>query len=601
MTPPADHSKPFARASLALVGFAWTVPFLQPYHRYPLTAFYTEWLAFAFGLAAALLLARREAWRDAGLPAIALMPPALALLIGLQAAFGRVPYPEQAVTASWYLLWAALLIVLGRVLARELGLPLVARMLAWFLLAGGVLCALAGLEQHYRILSLPGSVVMPKVAARVYGNLGQPNHFAAYLMLAMVSLAYLYASGRMRVAWAAGLAALLLPAVALSGSRGPWAYLVFLAAIALLLLRSRRDAPGRRATTFALLLVPGFVASGLLVAHVGTPAPLPAVAAGEQLTSAQRLFESAGGADPRLQLAAEAWRMFLSAPVLGAGFGQFAWHHFVYVAEAGATTAPGVYNHAHNLVLQLMAETGVAGTLLVVGAAVAWLGGLRGIRLDLEWWWLLALLGIIAAHSMMEFPLWHSYFLGIAAILLGLGARCVLALRLVGFARLTAVFLLVVGGFNVIAVLPYYREFERLVFAPQGPGAPATGELAFTEGILRAHREPLLAPYVELAIAYGVEVNEVKLGEKLDLVSRAARFAPVDFVVYRQAMLLALAGQREAALARFDQASRAYPAVLGQRKAELEVLASRHPGPFMPLLELATSRLAQAARRPVKP
>ena len=595
------HSKPFASGSLLLVGLAWTVPFLQPYHRYPLTAFYTEWLAFGLGLAAALLLATRAAWREAELPAIALAPPALALLLGVQAALGRVPYPEQAVTASWYLLWASLLIALGRVLARELGMPLVARTLAWFLLAGGLLSAFAGYIQHYRVLPALEFLVMPKVFPRVYGNLGQPNHFAAYVTLALASLAYLHASGRMRAAWAAACAALLLPALSLSASRGPWLYLLLLAALAGLLFWSRRDAASRRLLVFALCLIPGFLVAGYLAALVSAPGLANFPGAGEQETSVRRLFESAGGAEPRVQLAAEAWRMFLSAPVLGAGFGQFAWHHFLHLAATGATAAPGVYNHAHNLVLHLLAETGVLGALIIVAAAVAWLAALRGIRLDLEWWWLLALLGIIGAHSMIEYPLWYSYFLGIAAVLLGLGARRMIALRLAGFARLTAVFLLLAGGFNFISVLPQYREFERLVFVPKQLAAPAIDERTFTEAIMRAHREPLLAPYVELVLAYSVNVNEDRLLEKLDVVNRAARFAPVDFVVYRQALLLALAGERAMALHRIDQASRAYPAALGGIQVELEALARRQPGAFAPLLELTRSRLAQARTSPVKP
>ena len=60
MASSAGDFKPFARASLILTGLAWTVPFLQPYHRFPLTSFYSEWPAFAFGLAAALLLPARR-------------------------------------------------------------------------------------------------------------------------------------------------------------------------------------------------------------------------------------------------------------------------------------------------------------------------------------------------------------------------------------------------------------------------------------------------------------------------------------------------------------------------------------------------------------
>ncbi|MGH8649073.1 MAG: hypothetical protein ACREUP_07170, partial [Burkholderiales bacterium] len=65
---------------MLLTGLAWTLPFLQPYHRFPLTSFYSEWLAFALGLAAALPLLGRNAWRDAAVPIIALAPLGLAML-----------------------------------------------------------------------------------------------------------------------------------------------------------------------------------------------------------------------------------------------------------------------------------------------------------------------------------------------------------------------------------------------------------------------------------------------------------------------------------------------------------------------------------------
>jgi hypothetical protein len=57
-----DQSDPptVLRAAVLLTGLAWTLPFLQPYHRFPLTSFYSEWLAFALGLAAVLPLLRRE-------------------------------------------------------------------------------------------------------------------------------------------------------------------------------------------------------------------------------------------------------------------------------------------------------------------------------------------------------------------------------------------------------------------------------------------------------------------------------------------------------------------------------------------------------------
>jgi hypothetical protein len=579
--------KPFARASLLLIGLAWTLPFLQPHHRYPLTGFYSEWLAFALGLAAALLLLSRESWRQAALPVVALAPVGLAAVLGLQSELGRVPYPEQALTAVLYLVWAALLILLGHVLRRALTLTVVATALAWFLLAGGMLSALTGLLQHFQVSTPFDFLTARNAVHQAYGNVGQPNHHAAYLSFALVSAVYLYTCRHLRGELAAGCIALFLLTLTLTASRSPWIYLGALAALALLLHRFVRTDDSRRLVVATLWLVPGFMA-----AQAVAELPFMASPGGLAASSLERLFQFASGFDSRLQLWGEAWRMFLGAPLLGAGFGQFSWHHFVSVAETGATAAPGVFNHAHNIVLQLLAETGLAGLLIVGGAIALWMADLRGARFGPEWWWLLALGAVIGIHSLLEYPLWYSYFLGVAALLLGLGAGRVFTLRFAGAARAVAGLALAAGWLNLIAMLPPYREFERLVFAPESRSAQLLDEAAFGKAVVSLYREPLLVPYVELAIAFGIEVNDERLPEKLALNARAAHFAPVSVVSYRYAQLLALAGERDEALAQLERSLRVYPAEAGDVVAQLELLARDRPVEFMPLLTLAKASRA---------
>jgi O-antigen ligase len=582
-----DSSTGLMRASLVLVGLAWVVPFVQPYHRFPLASFYSEWLAFGLGLAAALVLLRRESWRDADVPAIALAPLGLMLLLGLQVALGRVPYPEQALTAALYLSWAVLLLVLARALKRELPIATIAETLAWFTLAGGLLSALAGMLQHYDVISF---MVMRKNAPAVYGNLGQPNHYAAYLSMALASAAYLYGRGRLHGALAAACVAWVAIMLALCGSRSTWLYFVALILVAALAHARRRDAATRRIAVFTLCLVPAFAAAQWVAS---LPLLQPERGA---LTSLERLFEIASGVAARVQLGGEAWRMFLESPLLGAGFGQFAWHHFASGPPADSAAAPGVFQHAHNIVLHVMAECGLAGALLVAGAGLYWIAGLRGVELDSEWWWLLALLCIIGIHSLLEFPLWYAYFLGMASILLGLGATQVLKLRRAGMFRAVTALALALGWLHLLAIVGSYRDFERLVFETRREEQGA-GEREFGARILELHREPLLKPYVELALTFGVVVSESDLTEKLELNARVLRFAPIGLVAYRQALLLAMNGEREAALRQLDLAARAYPHELSGVVPQLGQLARRHPDKFAPLLELAAARSAELRAR----
>lgn len=128
--------------SLAAVGLMFVLPFLQPIHDLPMTSFYSEWLAFTLGIAALAPLAGKQVWQDMTVPVIALVPLVLIALLLVQLVIGRVPYTGPAMLAAIYLVWAALLMTLGHHLRQAPGLTAVSVVLAWFVLAGGLLCTL---------------------------------------------------------------------------------------------------------------------------------------------------------------------------------------------------------------------------------------------------------------------------------------------------------------------------------------------------------------------------------------------------------------------------------------------------------------------------
>ena len=359
-----------ARFSLAAAGFAWTLPFLQPYHGYPLTSFYSEWLAVAIGLVALAVLIDPSRWRRVPLPASAFFIIGFITLLAVHQAAGRVPYPGQFLGACWYLAWSAALMVLGSLLRQQLGLRPVATVLAWFLVAGGCANALAGLLQHYGVAA-PDFLVAPIRAGAVKGNLSQPNHYASYITLALASLAYLGASGRLRLPAAAALGIPMAYALGLSGSRGAWVYLAIALALSGFFLWRLRNPDGRSLFVHVLAIIVAFALAQWLAAQ-------PVVAPeGGAVTATQRLLAPAEGGSIRVLLAREAWWMFLQSPLLGVGWGQFAWHEFDYRALNGIALFGFPHNHAHNLVLQLLAETGIVGAALILGMALYWLWGWR--------------------------------------------------------------------------------------------------------------------------------------------------------------------------------------------------------------------------------
>jgi O-antigen ligase len=572
--------------STAAIGLMFTLPFLQPLHRHPLTSFYSEWLALALGLAALVPLAGRQWWRELAFPVTGFFLVAFCALLAIQQALGLVPYAGQTLIAMLYLAWAVLLMFLGATLRREIGLDVLAAALAWFLLAGGILGALIGVLQRYEMAAALGPLVVSKVGKVAYGNLAQPNHFAAYTTLALAALVYLHASGRLRLALAVAPAALLLFALGFSGSRSVWGYLAILLTLALLRAR-RADTDSRGPAIWMIALIVGFVAAQWLATITWSNV---APGSGEVVTSAQRLFADAPAQGFRAQLMQVAWWMFLQGPLAGVGWGQFPWHDFSYRALAdGAGIWGWPHNHAHNIVLHLLAETGLIGAAFIVGAGVYWLWAQRRAAFDLSRWWLLAVLGVLGAHSMVELPMWYAHFLGIAAVALGAGSERNFTILPGPRVSMAVLALLAAGAIPLYSVQYAYRDFERL-YARDGT-APVGPERAAI--LSRAHRETVLRPYVEIALTFGIDVDRNRLRDKLELNGRVLRFAPIEVVAFRQAQLLALAGERDAARRQFAQAARVYPAEAPAAADAVRALSARHPAEMAPLLELAAEILSE--------
>ena len=161
----------------------WVLPFLHYRHENPLTSFDQEWWSAMLGLLAVTLLAEREFWQKPEIPRIAQFPAVLILIALLQLFLGKMPYFDQTMLYVLYLLFAALLMLLGARLRVIFGVEKLAVALAFFLLAGAELNASIGVLQHYKLHTPLDYLVVRLISPGVYGNLAQPNHFADYIAL----------------------------------------------------------------------------------------------------------------------------------------------------------------------------------------------------------------------------------------------------------------------------------------------------------------------------------------------------------------------------------------------------------------------------------
>lgn len=574
----------FAYVSLLLVGVMWVFPFIHPIHVYPLTSFDQEWWTALLGVFALTLLLARDFWQQPKIPRVAQLPAGLIAILLLQMVLNKVAYFDQGMLYTLYLLLAALLMLLGARLRTLFGLEKVAAVLAIFLLISVELNALIGMLQYYRWSTpLNYLIAMKASSGGVYGNLGQPNHYANYITLGLISLGLLFQQQKLKVGYVVVLAAPLLLVMTLSGSRSTWLYLLMMSGFAWWM--SRRDARQRPLLRYSLLLIAGF---GLM--HLIVKLPFMAGAAGS-VDTMQRLFGQADSGGIRLYLWHESWLMFTQSPWLGVGFGQFAWHHFQLMPVLQPGNIQGLYNNAHNLVFQIAAEAGLSGLLVLFASLGVWLHGMRYAALDAARWWGCAALGVLAIHSLLEYPLWYAYFMAVAAILLGALDETHYCLELRKAGRMSIAAILFLGLMTLIQLRSGYQQLkEALVIRPvSGVDGAAETFRRYRDGLISVHGGSLMTPYAEMFIIALSDVSTDHLGAKLELNDRTMRFIPAPPVVYRQAFFLAQNGQIEEAKRLLEQAIWSYPSNAYEHNLLVQ-LAEKDPAHFSALLEFATQK-----------
>lgn len=555
--------------SLAFVGLMFFLPFIITHHRMPVPSFHGEWIAAVLGLIALIPVLRSDYWRSLKIPQVAFVFPGLAAIVCMQWMLGMLHSTQIFILLLSYLLWAFLMVFLGSYLRRELGWEKVAIGLAYFLLIGGlfnvVIVALQFAMQNG--FAIP---FLPKVQG--YGAITQRNHVANYAALALASLMYLYAKGLFSLKKLSFLLALLLLLLSFTGSRSSWLYLIAFTVLAVgLQVNAMKNQAGSRnirsLLRVSLLLIPAFALTQLFLSVV---AP-----SGLVVLPTERLMEAAteSSASARLQFWYDSWRLFMQSPWLGVGAGAMRWQSFMLLDMPTAMSSGRVFEHAHNLFLHLLAEMGVGAFLLVAAGLVAWLRGFKWRELSMETWWLLALLSVLFIHSMLEYPLWYAYFLGIAAVLTGAGDEKTTKLSMPQWAGRTAqVASSVLFAVATIQLTNLYIANDKL---ETWLGRAIQGEISaneypqFISAIGWVHANSLLSPYAELMFATTILPDTAQLNEKLTISQSAMRFIPMRRIAYRHVLLLKLKRDHAGAVKQLNRTLIAHP---GKFKEELETI-----------------------------
>ncbi len=377
-------SATFINQAVAIVGWALLMAWFASAAQWPARALRGSLVALLAALSVLLLAALASVWW-------ASLPHGLAL------------------SAAASLAMALLAVLVGAATAEARHGETALSALCWALVMAGLLSSAVGVIQVFAPDLANGQwIAISAAEGRASGNLRQPNHLSTFLLWSVIAALWLAESGRMHRAAAGGFAYAFIFTLVLTASR------TGVVGVGILALWGALDRRLSRPARVMMLAAP--VAYFLFWAGLATWAH-------GSFGGEARLTDTADSPNSRRHIWANTLSLISRHPWFGVGFGEFnfAWSLTPYL---GRPTA--FFDHTHNLPLQLAVELGVplATLLLALLVYALWRAMRNGFgtahpqRAMTSAASMMVLM--IAVHSLVEYPLWYSYFLLPTAFVWGL-------------------------------------------------------------------------------------------------------------------------------------------------------------------------------------
>ncbi len=490
-----------------------------------------------------------------------------------QARFTTVPWFVPGFALWWLLLWlgslwryqqhsagmlpfelfAVLLVALGACLLaaqqQHLGRERLVGWLAYAVLAGAVLQALIGVAQIAGWAPLADGWLVFN-GREVMGNTGQRNQFAHVLTWGVVAAAYLWSRQRLPVILAALVIVFLALLAAWSGGRLPLAYAGAMALAGVLWQRRAPQLYIGRALLWASAAVVFFQFTGKPVAQW-----LFGLDIGSGL---DRIGEAGFGARRRVEWA-KCWEIVQAYPWLGTGYGGYGYQSVWLETFGGLPKVPesSLFTHSHNLITQLVAETGVPATLLAaaVVAGALW-PYLQCQHATAENAFLLLMGAITLGHSMFEYPLWYLPFTFAFFVVLALSPKAgvELALR----ASMRRVGAVILGVATLLYVAKGAMVFPLLV-GSQNPTRDIKQNQQQIEQLISLSANPFWRFESELMLSNFLVPSPNQLAIKLRHHEELVAYRPYPMLLCKLAMLQQWSAQADKAQDSLNMLLAAYP------------------------------------------
>lgn len=435
---------------------------------------------------------------------------------------------------------------------------------------GGVLTAWTVLVQVGLMLDPVGLVILPPLGTVPFANFFQRNHAALLMSMAVIVMLAGYRSSGTASKVARFVAIILLGiCIILTQSRA--GLLLAVTGGVLVLILSDRAGSGWKSHIGSISVVACVSVLLQWSVEVGLSDLLAASATHGVLDR----FSTGEGLIMRLHIMLHGLKQWGQSPILGGGWGS---HPGWLFENALALSWPRFSTNTHNIVTQLLAETGLVGTIpvvfaLVVVAARCWRH--RIWRLNERAAMYVTLVLMLVLHSMVEYPLWNLYFLvPFLWFLVNLLHSCSSAdLGGSGYYVDQAVMRLIRGGAGILMLVTavgllvlIMNHVDQRVRSQQAfaagqalPADVATDSTYFAD-VLR-HASPISSDHLAHA--------RIKIGGRL------VATTPMDWIIERLAIDQALAGQIDASVVSYQRLCAMYRHRCDETLKRLDVIAGK--------------------------
>lgn len=386
--------------SFIVLGFAFLIPTDATLWR----TFVSEYLVFF----AFFFLCISLSFNKIQLPKITIPIFFCASIPLIQFAFGQIYFWTTAIISIFYLS-ALCLAIIAAYNSEITNKSKLMTYLCITLIASGCISVVMACSQWLNFY-IPYLPTLELVDYRPFANFGQPNHLSTFLFMGLISVWYLYETGKLKPYFALFISLFLIFGIALAQSRTAWV-VCFFCTVFYILIKSPAQLKLKVFSFFSLLAFYIIMISALPVINRILEQLLQL-----DFTQIRSVASRAGSEYERLSLWKQSWDLIWLQPWQGYGWNQVGMGVIEHIDSLYFRVW---YTSSHNIILDIFLWLGVPFGILILAYACWFLYILIINAKSKEAYLALMMLLPILVHACLEYPLSYSYFLVPLGFLLG--------------------------------------------------------------------------------------------------------------------------------------------------------------------------------------